>query len=77
MLQLSDGCYTNNNGKIPWYKEVAWYTKSVLCLLKVVILLIKDWTKVNSLCYFRTVDLELFLEASSACIISGVFSSSL
>ena len=77
MLQLSDGCYTNKNGKILWYKEVAWYTKSVLCLLKVVILLINDWTKVNSSCYFRTVDLGLFLEASSACTINGIFPSSL
>ena len=23
MLQLSDGYYTNKNGGIPWYKEVA------------------------------------------------------
>ena len=66
MLQLLNGCYTNKNSGIPWYKEVAWLTKSVLCLLKVVILPIKEWTKVKSSYNFRTVDLELFSEASSA-----------
>ena len=50
---------------------------SVLCLLKVVILLTKEWTKVNSSCNFRTVDLGLFLEASSACTINGALLLSL
>jgi len=30
---------------------------------------VKDWTKVNSLYYFRTVDLGLFLKTGSAYII--------
>ena len=79
MIQLSGGYYTNKNGGIPWYKEMAWLTltKSMLCLLKVVILLIKEWEKVNSSCNFRTVELGLLLEASSACTINGTFSSSL
>ena len=39
-----------------------------------VILPIKEWTKVNSSYNFRTVDLELFSEASSAYTINGAFS---
>ena len=77
MLQLSDRYYSNKNDKILWYKEVAWLIRSVLCLLKIVIVLIKEWIKVNSSYNFRTIDLGLFLEASSACTINGTFSSSL
>ena len=39
MAQLSDVCYTNKDSKILYYKEAAWYTRSVLSLLKSVILL--------------------------------------
>ena len=46
MFQLSDGNFTNNNGGIPWYKEVERLTKTVLWLLRVIVLLIKEWTKV-------------------------------
>jgi len=49
----------------------------VLCLLKAVILLMKDWTKVNSSYYFRTVDLRLFLKTGSAYIIKDAFSLSM
>jgi len=49
----------------------------MLCLLKAVILLMKDWIKVNSSYYFHTVDLELFLKTGSAYIIKDTFSSSL
>ena len=77
MLQLSDGNFTNNNGGIPWHKEVEWLIKTILCVLRVIILLIKDWTKVYSLFDFCTVGLEMYLDASLPCAINGICSPSL
>ena len=55
-----------------------WHgTQRVLCLLKVVIVLIKYWTKVNTSRYFSTVGLGLLLEVRSSCNINGVFFLSL
>ena len=40
--------------------------KECVCLLVVIILLIKEWTKVSSLCNFCAVDMGLFLEVTLA-----------
>ena len=77
MAQLLDMCYTNKNGKISCYKEVAWYTRSVLSLLNGVILQMKDWAKVNSSYYLRTIDLGAVFKPDSAYIVKDAFSSSL
>ena len=77
MFQLSDGHFTNKNGGILWYKEVKWSTKTVLCSLRVIILPIKEWTKVYSLFDFSTVGLELYLDMNLPCAISGICSPSI